>query len=487
MKTATEITPYVYKRFNKVMNNQGIDDYTLVITKHYDGRENRYDINPSKKEVTLYEFDDDRNYIDKVNAKIDSKDISVKKAVKKVFNDLFHLIADDIITMEREFDPDEPYGFGVNQQETTPATPTASIFEVDYVVNPNYQNDGLIEDVNEEEYLENEIEDDFETNINHDDANFKNDIDNNCFIPIDSNYSSYREFLSDIKPLLAEKLGVVEADILITPRREENGESFYDFALNPMDESLEAPKLPLNEFYRLYRTSELDEDEVLEIVRDRIILTYMPMLEEQRRAETERLSFDITNFDEVKHKIFPKLINTDPSLLNNDNIIKTGADGEKKFAFIIITDGEAKDMSIVSGIMVTKEMLNSWNKNLNDILEMCEENILSQDSYNFKTLKDTIKKEAETLNIPKELMPQIEYPNVYVCKNPGILIFVPDIIDDMFHAVKDREINYIITSDNEFMFSDSENKTYLKTLENDTFKVTTIDTEKDIWHEFIKD
>lgn len=486
MKTATEITPYVYKRFNKVMNNQGIDDYTLVITKHYDGREDIYDINPNKKEVTLYEFDDDRNYIDKVNAKIDSKDISVKKAVKKVFNDLFHLIADDIITMEREFDPDEPYGFSVNQQENTPAIPTTP-FEIDFITNPNYQNDGLIENVNEEEYLEDETEDNFETNINHDDANFKNDIDNNCFIPLDPDYSSYREFLSDIKPLLAEKLGVVEDDILITERREENGESFYDFSLNPMDESLEAPKLPLNEFYRLYRTSELDEDEVLEIVRDRIVLTYMPMLEDQRRAEAEKLPFDIANFDEVKHKIYPKLINTDLSLLGNDNIVKTGMNEEKKFAFIIITDGEAKDMSTVSGVMVTKEMLDVWNKNLNDILEMCEENLLSQDSYNFKTLKDTIKEEADILNIPKELMPQIEYPDVYVCKNPGILIFIPDIIDDMFHAVKDREISYIITSDNEFMFSDSENKAYLETLENDAFKVTTIDTGKDVWREFIKD
>lgn len=113
-----------------------------------------------------------------------------------------------------------------------------------------------LEDSELEEAEEDEEEEEEDSGRNGSDANFENNIHNNCGIPYNNEYYSLEEYVRELVPYVAEKMKISEEDLLVYPVERENGQSFYLMDIVGHEETPNSKAINLNEYYRNYRTSE---------------------------------------------------------------------------------------------------------------------------------------------------------------------------------------------------------------------------------------
>lgn len=158
------------------------------------------------------------------------------------------------------------------------------------------------------------IEEESEGKYNGSDRNFHNNIHDNCGIPIDQSYYTLEEFCDAIRPYVAAKLNIPTEEIIIfSIENEATGESFYK--LTTMNQE-NAPEANINALYREYRTSEAEDEKLLNKAAKSIKKLFQ---EEKRVAEQRRTTAEALDANVILMEVLPALGAPGENLLTSNS------------------------------------------------------------------------------------------------------------------------------------------------------------------------
>lgn len=230
-------------------------------------------------------------YLDDAYKTREEEDCSVKEVIIPIAN---NIIA-ELITYEANLDRTDLAGIESEQEEKIEG-------ESEEEEEPSVDPDEPIE------------EGESENKYNGSDRNFHNNIHDNCGIPIDQSYYTLEEFCDAIRPYVAAKLNIPTEEIIIfSIENEATGESFYK--LTTMNQE-NAPEANINALYREYRTSEAEDEKLLNKAAKSIKRLFR---EEKRIAEQRQTTAEELDANIVLTEVLPALGAPGENLLTSNS------------------------------------------------------------------------------------------------------------------------------------------------------------------------
>jgi len=262
---------------------------------------------------------------------------------------------------------------------------------------------------------------------NNHDRNFIDDIDHNCGIPINSEYSSYEEFNNDLRPLLAREIGCSEADIIITPDRTH---SHYLFTVSS---DIASPCISLNEAYRAYRTSEEEDSYVMNTIVAEIIAHYRDLAtnipEPVKNLDVKKM----LSYNEIKNDILPFIDIAGPEFVQIRNDL---CDFDIIFKYIPDRNNNGDIYGIDTTIPITNEMIEEWGISAT---ELC-----------LKAMDNLEKSHISIANLEK-ICDDAAFKDFHVCYNPLSPLYSENVRNECLKIVG-GDVAFLFTSSAEVLF-----------------------------------
>ena len=185
--------------------------------------------------------------------------------------------------------------------------------------------------------------------------------------------NDFKEFCNVVKENIGEHLSpaYLGAEITINEVIKNNDQHLFGLTIRKNDAESIAPTLYLEKSYEEYQSSDCSLDDILE----KLANIYMRATDEGLTNDTKEIVKNILDFDSVKDKIIPRLINKD---LNADRLTKYPHTVISDFATIYIIDlGEKNDGSM--SVTISNEMLEKYKVSVRELHKIAISNMLSRD------------------------------------------------------------------------------------------------------------
>lgn len=436
-KKRNKIIKIATDRMRKTLDNLSLDDWTPIV----EPSETTYSVfYLSSKNVHFYVGVDEFNDIAFWN-----EDIKLKKAVKKILKKFMYEVAENIQLAE-EYQSSDHVGYMYFNELGLPEMAEKT------------------EETEEKEFTP--IDRSYLGEPNSDLEYFVDDAANNCGFPLNDDYMTYQEFNETLYNLL----DIPDTDIMIDEESYPDGTS--DMILTIISKEHES-RFGLNNYYKLYRTSEVSDDVILEHFVDEIKDHFSNFVDEinndsKNHQDGEKETEETVNYDYSSEKFKDTFADTlMPYLVAKDKLTAEEEATGRKLLRIEPGENILPDTQVVFKAepvgYIYEDMMDKIMVDLNfgpaDLLIIAAENISNK--AEFKTLKKAITDEAINRGLPREIIPEITYPKIFVYDNPAILINM-NVIEEFLDNKKLTNAKIYCPSDNEIIICDTDEKISLE-------------------------
>ena len=235
--------------------------------------------------------------------------------------------------------------------------------------------------------------------------------------------------------------------------------------------SVITPTIHLESFYEKY-IEGMSLEEILERIADLRVQT-----------DVKTLGFDpdeIAEFDKVRDKIFPKLVNKDFNKTKLQDLVYTEFSETEDLAVIYAIEANVKTDAGMGSITITKQIFDRWDISLEELDRIAKENIAGTEK--FQTLREAMIEMYGGVDLG--IIPEEETPWMYFLSNKSRIngsnvILNTQVLDEVAEKVGDFII--IPSSIHEVLIVPRNEETDTSALNDMVNDVNTSTVSKDEW------
>lgn len=200
------------------------------------------------------------------------------------------------------------------------------------------------------------------------------------------NFNEFKQYTIDnIKDFMSEKFA--DAEVSVREVMKNNDTKLSGLTITIPGDTI-APTVYLEDFYRRYSEEGISIDEIL----DGIAYMYINAYEESQQWDSNKLIDKILDYESVKDRIFPRLVNREFNKERLPKIPHIDYDGDLAVTYHVELDEEYNPDEGRKSILVTKEMLEKYGVSVEELHEKACENMKKNTPSEIESMAETLAK-----------------------------------------------------------------------------------------------
>ena len=200
------------------------------------------------------------------------------------------------------------------------------------------------------------------------------------------NFNEFKQYTIDnIKDFMSEKFA--DAEVSVREVMKNNDTKLSGLTITIPGDTI-APTVYLEDFYRRYSEEGISIDEIL----DGIAYMYINAYEESSKWDSNKLFDKILDYESVKDRIFPRLVNREFNKERLPKIPHIDYDGDLAVTYHVELDEEYDPDEGRKSILVTKEMLEKYGVSVEELHEKACENMKKNTPSEIESMAETLAK-----------------------------------------------------------------------------------------------
>lgn len=193
-------------------------------------------------------------------------------------------------------------------------------------------------------------------------------------------FDLFKQYVAEnIKDFLPE--AIAEGKVVINEVIKNNDTKLSGLTIRPEGECI-APTLYLEDFYKEYESGKS-----LDYVLDHIAYIYADACENGLHADTKELVEQLTEYESVKEKILPRLVNREFNVERLKTMPHTEYDSDLAVTYHVdLGSSDDGQMSVA----VSNEMLEKYEVSVEELHKTAIENMKKTSQVSFKTMQETL-------------------------------------------------------------------------------------------------